>query len=185
MVLQPLFTGTAGEEEGKGRDCPSGSGLQEYGKEEDQCAGWASTVQRDRSGLSFGPHSGSVLSPVLCVRMVAGRRPSAAAAAAAAGPAAWPRCSAAACRPVSGTLAAGSMPLGSGKPGPGVPIQCGNSLQLSGNLPKSDPLESWWLPARRPHPPKLHPTAHWTYQEHHGAASHSQPPWLPLQRPGH
>lgn len=198
-------------------------------------------------------------------------------AAAVVGPAAWPRCSVDACRPMSGIPAAGSMLLGSGKPGPGVPTQYGSSLQLSGSPPKSGPvgrdgsytynlalpmlplsgtdgdsrvsalrehqlnlthrqkpssrgwntcqrkgetlwtddtalsyalksgglsnflghsadgrdgkgsslpLGSWWLPAHRPHPPRLHQTAHWIYRGHHGAASHSQPPWPLLQKPG-
>ena len=35
------------------------------------------------------------------------------------------------------------------------------------------------------HPHRLHQTEHWIYQEHHGAAFHSELPRPLLQRPGH
>lgn len=83
---------------------------------------------------SSGPSLDPVLSPV---PWMFGAQPFYAAAA---GPAAWPRCSVAACRPESGTLAFGSMPQGSGSPGPGAPTQYGSSLQLSGSPRKSGPV---------------------------------------------
>lgn len=59
---RPLFTGTVGGEgrkEGKGSDCPGGSGLQEVleGRRKGQAGGWAvstpSMVPRVYSGLRF------------------------------------------------------------------------------------------------------------------------------------
>lgn len=76
---------------------------------------------------------------VLCPVWLLAQRPFYAAAAA--GLAAWPRCSVVACRRVSGTPAAGSMPQGSGRPGPGAPTQYGSSLLLYGSPPRSGPVE--------------------------------------------
>lgn len=118
--------------------------LRAGGKKKGQARGWAvSAFLPQFRGLTLGsalPWLPLALCLVLCsVQLLAWRLFFAVAAA---GPTAWPRCSVAACRPESGTPSAGSMPQGSGRPGPVVPTQYGSNLQLSGSPPKSGPVEN-------------------------------------------
>lgn len=119
--------------------------LRAGGKKKGQAGGWAvSAFLLQFRGLTLGsalPWLPLALCLVLCSAQLLAWRLFYAAAAAA-GPAAWPRCSVAACRPESGTPAAGSMPQGSGRPGLVVPTQYGSNLQLSGSPPKSGPVEN-------------------------------------------
>lgn len=139
---QPLFTGTAGWGKGEGMIVLVAQGCRRFGvRSINQAGGWLPQFRGLTLGLDL-PRLPLVhiwaLFLVLCSVQLLAWKPFYAAAVV--GPAAWPRCLVAACRPVSGIPAAGNMLLGSGKPGPGVPTQYGSSLQLSGSPPKSGPV---------------------------------------------